>query len=401
MDHFKDIYEPSWVMWAHLVGVFVFEILGSYLVLSIIRYEHERTTHETLIHSLTLFVYKMPIVHNMTRFNIEVARALLGPLPNLLCMTTVFFNIFLTIVSLLTFNEIMVLRYLYICVWKNVGKLNDDFFSAFLIVANLFLGSFFALVTMMSQDVQVFLYGVCIVLLALLTGALHCTLYVPIIREKSKRTDPMTSNQNGGQAIPIWAKSNSDKFWGQLEMKSVIVFVHLVSVGADRGILTESGALQVGQESGGLSISGSNIQKVVQSSLAGVAIPGLGGNAAGVQSGASNIGNVVASLEGIHNGGPPGVHTSAAALGVIQSRAAGILDDGGLLSDLAVGAQVVQDGIDTHLAGLAVGRHGGGEGHDGNKAQEFHDGDGSLSFLLSDKSAQMMTLRSFLYLFIN
>ncbi|XP_059085631.1 uncharacterized protein LOC131882493 [Tigriopus californicus] len=229
MDHFKDIYEPSWVMWAHLVGVFVFEILGSYLVLSIIRYEHERTTHETLIHSLTLFVYKMPIVHNMTRFNIEVARALLGPLPNLLCMTTVFFNIFLTIVSLLTFNEIMVLRYLYICVWKNVGKLNDDFFSAFLIVANLFLGSFFALVTMMSQDVQVFLYGVCIgedpslfvttdspfpvtprltVLLALLTGALHCTLYVPIIREKSKRTDPMTSNQNGGQAIPIWAKLN-------------------------------------------------------------------------------------------------------------------------------------------------------------------------------------------------
>ncbi|TRY79488.1 hypothetical protein TCAL_16022 [Tigriopus californicus] len=121
----------------------------------------------------------MPIVYNMTRFNIEVARALFGPLPNLLCMTTVFFNIFLTIVSLLTFNEIMVLRYLYICVWKNVGKLNDAFFSAFLTVANMFLASFFALVTMLSQDVQVFLYGVCIA--------------------KPKRESPSGNNQGNGR----------------------------------------------------------------------------------------------------------------------------------------------------------------------------------------------------------
>ncbi len=42
-------------------------------------------------------------------------------------------------------------RYLYSCVWKNVGVLNDDFFGAFLAAANSILAALYAAVLVVTR----------------------------------------------------------------------------------------------------------------------------------------------------------------------------------------------------------------------------------------------------------
>ncbi|XP_059085470.1 uncharacterized protein LOC131882360 [Tigriopus californicus] len=226
MDHFQDIFEPAWVRNAHVGGLLLFHVLGTYLLMSVNRFEEERTTHRTIIHSLTKFLHLLPIIHNMTRFNIDVARVLFGPLPDLLCMTSIFSNMFISIVALLAFNEIMVLRYLYICVWKHVGKLNDEFFSVFLTLANVGLAGLFSLMAMASQNYYVFHYGVCKgedptifvtkfspfpttlrmpVILCISTGFVHCVLYTKIVKVKVKIMSPSpTTSLPLDRTLPMW-----------------------------------------------------------------------------------------------------------------------------------------------------------------------------------------------------
>ena len=54
-------------------------------------------------------------------------------------------------ICVLTFCEIIILRYLHICVWKHIGLMHEDFFSAFLPALNFFLGFYLASAMMYGE----------------------------------------------------------------------------------------------------------------------------------------------------------------------------------------------------------------------------------------------------------
>ena len=98
----------------------------------------------TLLDYLANLVFCVELVTNCSGFLLWVLRSILGRLPHWAC---VFFSIsdsvcFFTLTFLI--DQVMLLKFLYVTRWKNVGQLNDDLFHS---VSQAVTGTFAALYT--------------------------------------------------------------------------------------------------------------------------------------------------------------------------------------------------------------------------------------------------------------
>ena len=53
--------------------------------------------------------------------------------------------------QILIMNEMFIVSYLYICVWKTIGRINEDFVHVVLMIINLFFGIYLAIFLMIGQ----------------------------------------------------------------------------------------------------------------------------------------------------------------------------------------------------------------------------------------------------------
>ena len=91
-------------------------------------------------------------------------------------------------------DEIFIISYLYICVWKTIGRINEDFILHVLMAINIFFGFYMATVLMLSEhhmsfdkyrfcsgnnsisSIYIFSSGLPFIWIALLVSAVLCTL---------------------------------------------------------------------------------------------------------------------------------------------------------------------------------------------------------------------------------
>ena len=73
-----------------------------------------------------------------------IIRLLLGPLPLWLCEIRLFLLLAYACYQILLTDEIFLFSYLYICVWKTVGSINEDFVQKVLVIVNPTISLYFS-----------------------------------------------------------------------------------------------------------------------------------------------------------------------------------------------------------------------------------------------------------------
>ena len=107
---------------------------------------------KTLITTLTAFLAVEKLLNRLIGANMKLFSIFYGKLAPSWCHIIGGLNAFYVLFTCLTLNEIVALRYLYICKWKNVGLLLDDFFSTFLPVVNLYLSALFSVASRVMKN---------------------------------------------------------------------------------------------------------------------------------------------------------------------------------------------------------------------------------------------------------
>ena len=103
--------------------------------------DNRRTLINKLVKLLAYYTIFLDIFVNPYNF----LRVIFGPLPAPLCEFFFFTRAVIFVGVLFTVNEIVILRYLYLCFFRSVGTLNEDFWLFFAAVYNTFFGIVIAL----------------------------------------------------------------------------------------------------------------------------------------------------------------------------------------------------------------------------------------------------------------
>lgn len=109
--------------------------MGTWFSLSIVLYENTiDARYRTLINRL----FTLQVMFSCSIFNIHylasTVRANFGPLPVIVCRSGNFLILIFAYMTVLLMNEIVFVRYLYVCVFKCVGVLNEDLIFYFLVI---------------------------------------------------------------------------------------------------------------------------------------------------------------------------------------------------------------------------------------------------------------------------
>lgn len=142
-DSMENIFAPIYAWSApKVLGMtlyFLTETLGNSLLIGIIWYEKcgSDPSTRTLINKLTSAFCTMLLVMNLTLTNYVAYVHLTGPSGIRLCSFSIFCSNFFLCLGLLYLDTIIILRYMYIFWWKNVGAINDRAFSLFSTVNNI------------------------------------------------------------------------------------------------------------------------------------------------------------------------------------------------------------------------------------------------------------------------
>ena len=97
--------------------------------------EHKKTLTSQLHHQS---FYSLLLANNSTAL-LCTWRVLFGPLIGQLCSTALFLKVASFKFGLLAIVELLLIKCLYIFIWKSVGMLNDDFIYFFLTICNVTL----------------------------------------------------------------------------------------------------------------------------------------------------------------------------------------------------------------------------------------------------------------------
>ena len=140
----------------------VIQICGSASSIGIIHYERTVSDNRrTLINKLVSLLSHIILLISVIFLSFNHFRIVLGPLPMSICQLQQFIQFNCTFQVMLCIDEISVLRYLYICVFKTVGKLNDNFFHFYFGVANTAVSLFLSASLTFIEPVDAALYSLC------------------------------------------------------------------------------------------------------------------------------------------------------------------------------------------------------------------------------------------------
>ncbi|XP_059099245.1 uncharacterized protein LOC131893280 [Tigriopus californicus] len=141
----------------------VIQVCGNILLLSIIWCQQfGRSNNRTLLNHLVSHYAGYVIVSNLVSCSSNMALFWFEfPYPHLWCLMQELVANHLLMVGVLTSLEGLLLRCLYLFYWKNVGKLNDDFFSAYLFVVNNVVALYFSLIFAVGSDLYQAYYYIC------------------------------------------------------------------------------------------------------------------------------------------------------------------------------------------------------------------------------------------------
>ena len=89
-------------------------------------------------------------------------RILFGPLPSWICQVRLFITLTAGFFNIFVMNDLFFVSYLYICVWKTVGRINEEFVQHLATVMNLSMAFLMSFVLIYSgQGLSIYDYKIC------------------------------------------------------------------------------------------------------------------------------------------------------------------------------------------------------------------------------------------------
>ena len=132
------------------------------LLLGLIFYEtNVNERNRTLINKIYSLLLAYVIVIIICLNTADIARALFGPLAITICSVYCGCIQALTVTICLALNETIIVKYLYCCIFKSIGGLDDYFWSHFLSTLNIMLTSYIALFLLYCNMVPLGLFVYC------------------------------------------------------------------------------------------------------------------------------------------------------------------------------------------------------------------------------------------------
>lgn len=140
-----------------IIVSFLIQMIGVPLVLGVIFYEHYGSDPQkrTVLNQLLSGVAMFALLGTIVPMNFINYRLLFGPI-QLPYVTFAFFALKsgFVISGLFTLNEMVIIRYLTVFVWKKVIPITDGFFFRFLFLLNLLIGLCFGIWGNMGHNVE-------------------------------------------------------------------------------------------------------------------------------------------------------------------------------------------------------------------------------------------------------
>ncbi len=142
----EDIDGPEWTGFRMtILGIgFLTQVFGNGMMLGILSYEKYGGDPQKriIVNRLAMQLVYNAMGINMTSMGTVMVRLVFGPLsPNHVLATFLFSNSFFAISALLALNEMAILRFLSIFVWKRLPPLDEDLFSSFFLTINYLISS--------------------------------------------------------------------------------------------------------------------------------------------------------------------------------------------------------------------------------------------------------------------
>ena len=79
-------------------------------------------------------------------------RICLGPLSEWICQIKSWMAVSIAFYGVITCSEMIIFSYFYICVWKTVSKINEDFMERFLVLLNVAFSTYISLLFVYSKQ---------------------------------------------------------------------------------------------------------------------------------------------------------------------------------------------------------------------------------------------------------
>lgn len=198
----SDFFDPMPTSSFYLIcSLMTFQLILSTVILSTIIWYgfYEENNQRNLIHRLCGFLSFVVLVTNGYNTGLHLIAIISGPLPDWICYSMGLGSMIFSIASAVTLNEILLLKYLYICIWKHVRFVHDDFFGTFLPTLNAFISVYFSLLASEGWTLGPFYdYFSCpnltsqasedsklvIIIIGVFSSSFHLISYVMIYRQK-------------------------------------------------------------------------------------------------------------------------------------------------------------------------------------------------------------------------
>ncbi len=147
-NFFQEPFDSFW--FSILVAlVYVVHLAQTVVILAFVSYEIQGLAgpYRTVINQLLSCIYLFIVVYvTITPVGVSVLRVWFGPLPKWICSLTVFSNNVIWMSGTMIFVAIVVLKFIFVCIWKNLKPMNDNLVSSIVVTNALLLSVVFAFV---------------------------------------------------------------------------------------------------------------------------------------------------------------------------------------------------------------------------------------------------------------
>ena len=158
-DIFEQIPENDrfWLKTGFIIIGIVTELLALMLCTSIVLYERfgGDPQKRTILNQLMSYLCSLMIFLTLLPLNVFIFRIAYGPIPELVAKLTYFMpKACVGFAALFTLNEMILLRYTSVFVWKKVPPLNENIFSLIFFVGNLLLAVILTVYGNMGHNIE-------------------------------------------------------------------------------------------------------------------------------------------------------------------------------------------------------------------------------------------------------
>ena len=152
--------EESERLWFKILVVFfgiLIEIISIFLCCCIVYFEKYggNVQKRTILNKILSSICLLMIFSNILPLNTFLLRIILGPIPSWLAKILFFYpKVFCGFATMLYLNEMIIIRYLSIFVWKRVPPINDSIFYLIFNLTNAILALVFVLFSNMGYNIE-------------------------------------------------------------------------------------------------------------------------------------------------------------------------------------------------------------------------------------------------------